>query len=275
MEVEHVLLFLVGAFLVYHMMKGCDCKEGWINAASPPTDDHCVLKESATEDIANNLLRQQDELIAKCSSANDLPGNVPKGRMCQGSRYERIRDDGRRVGPTTDPNWRNVDYCKWENGTCSIDTNSPSWNSLEQASVSELRDKNTKCESANQLLARQLPGRKCRGDDTTDPEWSDVDYCEVSNEPGYPWPPGQTGPPETQPDFIPGQTGPPETQPDFIPGQTGPPETQPGFIPGQTGPASTYDPKAWCMEHTQRKLDAGLIDTNTFWNYYRACQSEY
>ena len=62
---------------------------------------------------------------------------------------------------------------------------------------------------------------------------------------------------------------------DTIPGQTGPPETQPGFIPGQTGPASTYDPKAWCMEHTQRKLDAGLIDINTFWNYYRACQSEY
>ena len=33
MNVEHVLLFLVGAFLVYHMMKGCGCKEGWINAA--------------------------------------------------------------------------------------------------------------------------------------------------------------------------------------------------------------------------------------------------
>jgi len=46
-------------------------------------------------------------------------------------------------------------------------------------------------------------------------------------------------------------------------------------IPGQTGPESTYDPKAWCMEHTQNKLDAGLININDFWNYYRACQSEY
>ena len=28
MKVEHVLLFLVGAFLVYHMMGKCRCKEG-------------------------------------------------------------------------------------------------------------------------------------------------------------------------------------------------------------------------------------------------------
>ena len=28
MKVEHVLLFLVGAFLVYHMMGKCGCKEG-------------------------------------------------------------------------------------------------------------------------------------------------------------------------------------------------------------------------------------------------------
>ena len=27
MKVEHVLLFLVGAFLVYHMMKGCGCNK--------------------------------------------------------------------------------------------------------------------------------------------------------------------------------------------------------------------------------------------------------
>ncbi len=33
MKVEHVLLFLVGAFLVYHMMKGCGCNkiEGMID----------------------------------------------------------------------------------------------------------------------------------------------------------------------------------------------------------------------------------------------------
>ena len=61
---------------------------------------------------------------------------------------------------------------------------------------------------------------------------------------------------------------------DFIPGQTGP-ESPPDFIPGQPNPSPTYDTKEWCMEHTQNKLDAGLINTNDFWNYYRACQSEY
>ena len=29
MKVEHVLLFLIGAFLVYHMMGKCGCKEGF------------------------------------------------------------------------------------------------------------------------------------------------------------------------------------------------------------------------------------------------------
>ena len=64
---------------------------------------------------------------------------------------------------------------------------------------SEIMEKETKCDSANELLMRQLPGRKCRGDDTTDPEWSDVDYCEVSNEPGYPWPPSAPGQDDSPP----------------------------------------------------------------------------
>ena len=229
-----------------------------------PTDDHCVLKESVVHDIINSNLIQQDAMAAKCAEINQPGFRELKGRACRGT--------------SSNPRYRGMDHCKWENETCSIDTSSSSWNSLEAAMSSEIMEKKTKCDSANELLMRQLPGRKCRGNATLDPEWIDVDYCEVSNEPGYPWPPsapGQTGPAETQPDLIPGQTGPPETQPGFIPGQTGPSETQPGFIPGQTGPASTYDPKAWCMEHTQRKLDAGLIDINTFWNYYRACQSEY
>jgi len=41
MKVEHVLLFLVGAFLVYHMMGGCGCNrvEGFQNCKGIGIDD--------------------------------------------------------------------------------------------------------------------------------------------------------------------------------------------------------------------------------------------
>ena len=210
MKIEHVLLFLVGVFLVYHMMKGCGCKEGWMVSVGSPTDEHCVLKESHQESITDNKVRQQVAMAAKCASANDLPGNVLKGKLCQGSRYTGNR-------PTTDPNWRNVDHCKWENGTCSVDTSSPSWNSLDQAVRIELMEKGAKCDSANTLLMRQLPGRKCSGDAALDPDWRDVDYCEVSNDPGYNWPSsarGRDDPPAAHAThgIIPGQTDPRETR---------------------------------------------------------------
>jgi hypothetical protein len=178
MKVEHVLLFLVGSFLVYHMMKGCGCKEGWRNAAGSPTDEHCVLKNSVMEDIRNNSLSHQEELTAKCAEINQPGFRELKGRACRGT--------------SSNPRYRGMDHCKWDDGTCSVDTSSPSWNSLEQASLSELRDKQTKCDSANELFMRNLPGLKCKGNGG-DPEWRDVDYCEVRNESGYPWSPSALG----------------------------------------------------------------------------------
>lgn len=157
------------------MMKGCDCKEGWIDGVGPAKNNHCVLKESVVHDIINSNLIQQEAMAAKCDEINQPEFRELRGRACRGT--------------SSNPRYRGMDHCKWENGTCSIDTSSPSWNSLEEAASSEMIEKETKCESANELLIRDLPGRKCRGNAVFDPEWNDVDYCEVSNDPGYPWPP--------------------------------------------------------------------------------------
>ena len=51
MKVEHVLLFLVGAFLVYHMMKGCGRVEGMQDCSDckgPLSGGRCLVGDVCT-----------------------------------------------------------------------------------------------------------------------------------------------------------------------------------------------------------------------------------
>jgi hypothetical protein len=78
MKVEHVLLFLVGAFLVYHMMKGCGRVEGWRSETGSPGNTHCRIKPSYVYSLGDPASMPQDvadDLISKrdtCDNVNRI-----------------------------------------------------------------------------------------------------------------------------------------------------------------------------------------------------------
>jgi len=80
MKVEHVLLFLVGAFLVYHMMEGCRRVEG-ITPITPSqartmTIDECYEALERIPDIEKVVARFNEKCIKEYVDKNGVRGCV-------------------------------------------------------------------------------------------------------------------------------------------------------------------------------------------------------
>lgn len=116
MKVEHVLLFLVGAFLVYHMMGKCGRVEGWRERLQPPGNTHCRLKPSfvysqgdplsMTPDVVDDLIYKKvacDNVNRIYQDSRNTPritcGSTPECEVHSGTGYNWSKNIPGRPGP--------------------------------------------------------------------------------------------------------------------------------------------------------------------------------